>query len=86
LNSFILTFNTSHDAMREEESLLAEGYKLKMIPTPRGISSECGFSIKIDSPELNITEILTNRDNSIERIYLTYLKNRRKEYEEIYRR
>jgi len=72
--------------MKEEESLLAEGFSLKMIPTPRGISSECGFSIKINSGDLNITEHLTKRDNSIESIYLIYLKNRRKEYEEIYRR
>ena len=86
LNSFILTFKTSHDAMKEEDSLLSEGFFLKMIPTPRGISSECGFSIKIDTDDIKITGKLTDRENFIEKIYLMYLKKRSKMYEEIYRR
>lgn len=86
MNSYILTFQTTHDAMKEEEDLLNDNFSLKMIPTPRGISSECGFSIKIESSELNITERLTERDNSIEKIYLMYLIQRSKQYEEIYRR
>ncbi|MDA3812051.1 MAG: DUF3343 domain-containing protein [Spirochaetaceae bacterium] len=86
MNSFILTFKTSHDAMKEEVSLLQQGFALKMIPTPRGISSECGFSIKVESEDLNITEQLTIEVNSIERIYLLYLNKRKKNYEEIYRR
>ena len=81
-----MTFKTSHDAMKEEEQLRKEDFFIKMIPTPRGISSECGFSIKIESDDLDITEKLTKKENSIERIYLMYLKNRSKKYEEIYRR
>lgn len=86
MNSYILTFETSHDAMKEEDSLKNTDLSVKMIPTPRGISSECGFSLKIDSDNIEITEILTQRDNVINKIYLLYLKNRSKQYEKIYRR
>jgi len=86
LNSYILTFRTGHDAMAEEENLLSEGFSIKMIPTPRGISSECGFSIKVQSDDLNITDKLTDRNNTIEKIYLLYKRQRSKHYEEIYRR
>ena len=86
MNSFILTFKTSHDAMKEEVLLRSLGYTIKMIPTPRGISSECGFSIKIESEDLDITAKLTSRETSIERIFLLYMNKRSKQYEEIYRR
>lgn len=86
MNEFILTFRNTHEAMEEEERLISSGYKLKMIPTPRGISSECGFSIKLSSEDPSITSGLTEKDNKIMRIYLLYWKNRRKCYEEIYRR
>ncbi len=86
MNSFILTFINSHEAMKEEDSLKKRGLTLKMIPTPREISSECGFSIKIDSDNDDITRQLTEKENSIEKIYLIFRKNRSKQYEEIYRR
>ena len=86
MNSFILTFQTSHQALEEEEKLQESDFIIKMIPTPRGISSDCGFSIRVDSNELSITEQLTKNDNSIERIYLIYERQRSKNYEEIYRR
>lgn len=72
--------------MKEEEDLQDLNISLKIIPTPRGISSECGFSIKIESDDVTITEKLTQRDNSIEKIFLLYEKQRSKHYEEIYRR
>lgn len=86
MNSYILTFKNTHAAMEEEKNLLNHGETIKMIPTPRGISSECGFSIRVQSNDINITEKLTIRKNAIERIYLLYQKQRRKHYEEIYRR
>jgi hypothetical protein len=72
--------------MNEDDSLREEGFSFKMIPTPRGISSGCGFSIKIDSDNIQISDNLTKRENSIERIYLLYIKQGSKYYEEIYRR
>lgn len=86
MNSFILTFRNTHEAMDEERRLKEEGFVMKMIPTPRGISSECGFSIRVDSEGDSITEVLTARKNSIDRIYLQHFVERNKKYEEIYRR
>ncbi len=86
MDSYILTFRSTHDAMKEEDDLQGLEFSVKMIPTPRGISSECGFSIKIVCDDITITETLTQRDNSIEKIFLLYEKQRSKHYEEIYRR
>lgn len=86
MDSYILTFISTHDAMKEEEELQELDVSVKMIPTPRGISSECGFSIKIQCDDVTITEKLTNRDNSIDKIYLLYRQQRSNQYEEIYRR
>ena len=63
--------------MKEEESLKKRGFLIKMIPTPRGISSECGFSIRVETDNENITRQLTEEVNSIEIIYLIFGKNRR---------
>lgn len=72
--------------MSEETRLADLGMVIKMIPTPRGISSECGFSIRLESDDLAITQKLTEKNHCIERIYLQYMKERSKAYEEIYRR
>ncbi len=55
VSTFLLTFATVHKAMQCESILKSGGYKLKMIPTPRVISSECGFSLLlyIKREELN---------------------------------
>ena len=46
-NTFLLTFATVHKAMHCENLLKSAEYRLKMIPTPREISSECGFSLML---------------------------------------
>jgi len=86
LNSFVLTFQSTHDAMKEEERLSEGGISMKLIPTPREISSECGFSIKVKSVDLSIAEKLTEGPNSIDKIYLQYTTGGNRKYEEIYKR
>ncbi len=86
MNKFVLTFADTQSAMKEEETLKKKGYFIKTIPTPRAISSECGFSLKLESEADNITEKLTENTNLIDKIYLIYTTERSKQYEEIYRR
>ncbi|MBN2657611.1 MAG: DUF3343 domain-containing protein [Spirochaetales bacterium] len=86
MNSFVLTFKNTHDAMEEEERLDEGGYNMKLIPTPREISSECGFSIRVKSENPAVTEELTGGPNTIERIYLQYNSGGSRKYEEIYKR
>ena len=86
MNSYVLTFKSTHDAMEEEERLSEGGVSMKLIPTPRAISSECGFSIKVKSDDLSIAEKLTEGPNCIDKIYLQYTTGGSRKYEEIYKR
>lgn len=86
MNSFVLTFKNTHAAMTAEEFLKSVGYMIKMIPTPRQISSECGFSIRVRTENTAVSEELTNRLDTIERIYLQYTAGGSRKYEEIYKR
>lgn len=43
----LLTFETSHLAMKAERCLNRTDINAEIIPTPREISSECGFSLLI---------------------------------------
>lgn len=53
MNQFgILTFQSTHHAMRAEKVLLQEGIGTKTIPTPRDISLSCGLAIRIDAKDV----------------------------------
>ena len=45
--SVVLFHSTSH-AIRAEKVLRGEGVKIKMIPTPRHLSSDCGMALRFD--------------------------------------
>jgi hypothetical protein len=44
---FVITFTSSHLAMSANKILRKQEYKCEVIPTPREISSECGFALLI---------------------------------------
>lgn len=43
---FVLTFHTTHDALAAAAALADTGIPHEKIPTPRVLSSECGFAIQ----------------------------------------
>ena len=43
--SVVLFYSSSH-ALRAEKVLQAAGISIKMIPTPRQLSSDCGMSLR----------------------------------------
>ena len=43
----VLFYSTSH-AIRAEKVLLQSGFKVKMIPTPRQLSTDCGMALRFD--------------------------------------
>jgi hypothetical protein len=47
-NHGVVLFYTSSAAMRSEKVLLKDGYNIKMIPTPRELSSDCGIALRFD--------------------------------------
>jgi hypothetical protein len=48
--SVVLFRSTSH-AIRAEKVLEGAGFQIKMIPTPRQLSSDCGMALRFDRTE-----------------------------------
>jgi hypothetical protein len=48
--SVVLFHSTAH-AIRAEKVLSRAGFKIKMIPTPRQLSSDCGMALRFDRAE-----------------------------------
>jgi hypothetical protein len=44
----VVLFHTTSAVMRAEKLLLREGYALKLVPTPREFSSDCGMALRFD--------------------------------------
>lgn len=63
---YIISFNSTHHAIRAEKLLVEAGLSVMTLPTPREIAASCGLSIKF---EFNDIEVINNimKDNSIER-------------------
>lgn len=47
----VVLFHTTSSAMRAEKLLIKEGYSIKLIPTPRELSSDCGIALRFDWSE-----------------------------------
>ncbi len=43
-----ILFHTTSSVMRAEKLLLKAGYNIKLIPTPREFSSDCGIALRFD--------------------------------------
>lgn len=56
----VVLFHTTSSAMRAEKTLLRHGLAIKMIPTPRQFSSDCGIALRFDwSQQDAVREFLT---------------------------
>lgn len=44
----VVLFYTTSAVMRAEKLLLEEGLSIKLIPTPRQFSSDCGIALRFD--------------------------------------
>lgn len=49
----VLLFESTRYAIRAEKSLRSAGFNIKVIPTPRKYSSNCGVSIKFSKEAEN---------------------------------
>ncbi len=55
----VITFRSTHHAMKTEKALKNANLDIKMIPTPREITASCGLSIKFKDEDRDaIFEIL----------------------------
>ncbi|MCL4205863.1 MAG: DUF3343 domain-containing protein [Pirellulaceae bacterium] len=44
----VVLFHTTSSAMRAEKTLKQHSLEIKMIPTPRQFSSDCGIALRFD--------------------------------------
>ena len=44
----VVLFHTTSSVMRAEKLLAKEGYTVKLVPTPRQFSSDCGIALRFD--------------------------------------
>lgn len=56
----VISFLSSHQAMLANKILAKSNFKCEIIPTPREISSECGFSILGEVENLETFHLFIN--------------------------
>lgn len=62
---YIVSFNSTHHAIRTDKLLEENNIKSTTLPTPREITASCGISIRFLQEDLdNLISVL--KDNSIE--------------------
>lgn len=88
--SLILTFRTTHDALRGEAALKSAGLAGELIPVPRQIASDCGFCLLLDRPERDAEATVPVAEKTeIESVWIVAAasapggKNKEKRYERI---
>lgn len=66
----VVTFESTHHAIRGEKYFKEIGLVIKTIPTPREITASCGLSIRFDINDIDkVKEIIAERELAIEGIY-----------------
>ncbi len=67
----LVTFKSSHLAMRANKLFSTSEFKCEIIPTPREISSECGFSLMFELVQEDSLKLYF-RENNLEydKIYI----------------
>jgi hypothetical protein len=58
----VVLFHSSAHAIRAEKVLVKAGFRIKMIPTPRHISSNCGMALRLArGEEQQVAEVLNEK-------------------------
>ena len=65
MNYGVVLFHTTSSAIRAEKVLGEEDYEVKLIPTPRQFSSDCGIALRFGWEQLKQVEA-TLKKNSVE--------------------
>ena len=83
---YIVSFNSTHHAMRLEKLLSEASLRATTLPTPREITASCGISIRFLYEDINnLKNILIENNIEYKGVYkITRLENGTKEVENIY--
>ncbi len=61
----VITFYSTHYALKAEKVLKDSGLEVELIPVPRELSSNCGISMKLAWPDKD-RALATLKDNRVE--------------------
>jgi hypothetical protein len=79
----VLTFKSTHQAMKAKKTVLADKLSAEIIPTPREISKECGFSLLFhDTTEQIVRDYMNSNELVFSHIYTRIEKEGIITYEE----
>ncbi len=58
---YIFTFDSTQQAMRCEKEMKAEGFAVRIIPTPREITASCGLSLRFEKQDQAVIQEKVDR-------------------------
>ena len=68
---YIVTFETTHHALRFEKTLKGKGISLTLLPVPRRLSSSCGIAARFLPDVLHsVKEMISSHDLQLDKLYL----------------
>ncbi|MDO9534397.1 MAG: DUF3343 domain-containing protein [Bacillota bacterium] len=68
---YIVTFETTHHALKFEKTLKGEGISLTLLPVPRRLSSSCGIAARFLPDVLHtVKELIGCHDLQLDKLYL----------------
>lgn len=70
----VITFRSTHHAIKTEKALKKENLPIKVIPTPREITASCGLSIRFEDEDQEkvfevVNDLVENENIIIKGIY-----------------
>lgn len=82
---YIVSFDSTHHAIRSEKIFIENDIKVSTLPTPREISSSCGISVRFPEESLkNIKNLLESNEVLYNGIFkVERLDNGKKEIKKI---
>jgi hypothetical protein len=70
-NYGVVLFYTSSSAMKAEKALGQKGLAVKLVPTPRELSSDCGVALRFDAEEIaNINRFLNQFNIEFQSVHI----------------
>ncbi len=58
----ILTFSHHHEALKADAALSKAGFRVRLIPTPRRLTSDCGYALRFAWGERQALEGALSRE------------------------
>lgn len=69
-NFYVISFDSTHHAIKAEKLFKERNLNIKMMPTPREITASCGLSIRFEAGDLyEVKDIISKEELSVKGKY-----------------